>query len=40
MAAFLLGEPFAFPQIAGEALVLAGIGLAHRQRHPEDEANL
>jgi drug/metabolite transporter (DMT)-like permease len=40
MAALLLGEPLTFPQIAGGALVLAGVGLAHRQRHPEDEANV
>ncbi len=40
MAALLLGEPLTRPQIAGGALVLAGVGLAHRQRHPEDEANV
>lgn len=40
MAALLLREPLTFPQIAGGALVLAGVGLAHRQRHPEDEANV
>jgi drug/metabolite transporter (DMT)-like permease len=40
MAALLLGEPLTFPQIAGGVLVLAGVGLAHRQRHPEDEANV
>ena len=40
MAAVLLGEALTLPQIAGGALVLAGVGLAHRQRHPEDEANV
>jgi drug/metabolite transporter (DMT)-like permease len=40
MAAVLLGEPLTVPQIAGGVLVLAGVGLAHRQRHPEDEANV
>ena len=40
MAAVLLSEPLTLPQIAGGVLVLAGVGLAHRQRHPEDEANV
>jgi drug/metabolite transporter (DMT)-like permease len=40
MAVFLLGEPLTLPLIVGGALVLSGIGLAHRQRHPEDEANI
>jgi len=40
MAAVLLGEPLTWPQIAGGTLVLAGVGLAHRRRHPEDEANV
>lgn len=40
MAAVLLGEPLTLPQIAGGLLVLSGVGLAHRQRHPEDEANI
>jgi drug/metabolite transporter (DMT)-like permease len=40
MAVFLLGEPLTGPLIVGGALVLCGIGLAHRQRHPEDEANI
>ena len=40
MAAVLLGEPLTLPQIAGGLLVLSGVGLAHRQRHPEDEANV
>jgi hypothetical protein len=29
-----------WPQIVGGALVLSGVGLAHRQRHPEEEANI
>jgi len=40
MAAVLLGEPLSLPQILGGVLVLSGVGLAHRQRHPEDEANV
>jgi drug/metabolite transporter (DMT)-like permease len=40
MAAVLLGEPLTMPQIVGGALVLFGVGLAHRQRHPEEEANV
>jgi drug/metabolite transporter (DMT)-like permease len=40
MAAVLLGEPLTLPQIAGGALVLLGVALAHRQRHPEEEANV
>jgi len=40
MAAVLLGEPLTLPQIIGGALVLSGVGLAHRQRHPEEEANV
>ena len=40
MAAILLGEPLSLAQIVGGLLVLAGVGLAHRQRHPEDEANV
>jgi drug/metabolite transporter (DMT)-like permease len=40
MAAILLGEAPTWPQIVGGALVLAGVGLAHRQRHPEEEANI
>ncbi len=40
MAALLLGEPLSRAQIIGGLLVLAGVGLAHRQRHPEDEANV
>ncbi len=40
MAAVLLGESLTLPQIVGGALVLGGVGLAHRQRHPEEEANV
>jgi drug/metabolite transporter (DMT)-like permease len=40
MAAVLLGEPLSLAQILGGILVLAGVALAHRQRHPEDEANV
>lgn len=40
MAAVLLGEPLTWPQVVGGVLVLSGVGLAHRQRHPEDEANV
>jgi drug/metabolite transporter (DMT)-like permease len=40
MAAVLLGEPLTLPQILGGVLVLAGVALAHRQRHPEDECNV
>jgi drug/metabolite transporter (DMT)-like permease len=40
MAAVLLGEPLTLTQIMGGALVLFGVGLAHRQRHPEEEANV
>jgi drug/metabolite transporter (DMT)-like permease len=40
LAAILLSEPITWPQILGGAMVLAGVGLAHRQRHPEDEANV
>ena len=40
MAAVLLAEPLTLPQIAGGILVLVGVGFAHRQRHPEDEANV
>lgn len=40
LAAVLLSEPLTLPQILGGALVLCGVGLAHRQRHPEDEANV
>ncbi len=40
MAAVLLGEPLTLPLIVGGTLVLAGVGFAHRQRHPEEEANV
>jgi len=40
MAAVLLSEPLTLPQIVGGAMVLSGVALAHRQRHPEDEANV
>jgi drug/metabolite transporter (DMT)-like permease len=40
MAAILLGEPLTSAQIFGGALVLSGVGLAHRKPHPEDEANV
>jgi drug/metabolite transporter (DMT)-like permease len=40
LAAWLLNEALTMPQIAGGILVLAGVGLAHRQRHPEEEANI
>jgi drug/metabolite transporter (DMT)-like permease len=40
LATILLSEPLTVPQIIGGSLVLSGVGLAHRQRHPEDEANV
>jgi drug/metabolite transporter (DMT)-like permease len=40
MAAILLGEPLSWAQILGGTLVLSGVGLAHRQKHPEEEANI
>ena len=40
LAALLLSEPLTMPQIMGGALVLSGVGLAHRQSHPQDEANV
>jgi drug/metabolite transporter (DMT)-like permease len=40
LAAWLLAEPLSLAQIFGGALVLGGVGLAHRQRHPEEEANV
>jgi drug/metabolite transporter (DMT)-like permease len=39
LAALLLGEPLTGAQILGGALVLAGVGLANRLGHPEEEAN-
>lgn len=40
MATVLLNEPLTLAQVIGGLLVLAGVALAHRQRHPEDEANV
>jgi drug/metabolite transporter (DMT)-like permease len=40
LAALLLQEPVTLPEIIGGALVLSGVGLAHRQSHPQDEANV
>lgn len=40
LAAILLAEPLTWAQIIGGALVLSGVALAHRQRHPEEEANV
>ncbi len=40
MAAVFLSEPLSLAQVLGGVLVLAGVGLAHRQRHPEDECNV
>jgi drug/metabolite transporter (DMT)-like permease len=40
LAAVLLREPLSLVQIVGGALVLMGVGLAHRQKHPEEEANI
>jgi drug/metabolite transporter (DMT)-like permease len=40
MAAVLLSEPLSLPQIVGGLLVLSGVGLAHQQEHPEEEANV
>jgi drug/metabolite transporter (DMT)-like permease len=40
MAAVLLSEPLGLPQIVGGLLVLSGVGLAHQQEHPEEEANV
>jgi drug/metabolite transporter (DMT)-like permease len=40
LATVLLKEPLSLPQILGGALVLIGVGLAHRQKHPEEEANV
>ena len=39
LAAVLLGEPLTGAQIVGGALVLAGVGLANRLAHPEEETN-
>jgi drug/metabolite transporter (DMT)-like permease len=40
LAALLLAEPLTLPQIMGGVLVLGGVGLAHREKHPEDEVNV
>lgn len=40
MAALFLGESISLAQIVGGVLVLAGVGLAHREKNPEDEANV
>jgi len=40
LAAMLLSEPLTLPQILGGAMVLFGVGLAPRHRHPGDEANV
>jgi drug/metabolite transporter (DMT)-like permease len=40
MATVFLGESLTTAQILGGALVLSGVGLAHKQRHPEEEANV
>ncbi|HTQ97803.1 MAG TPA: DMT family transporter [Candidatus Acidoferrum sp.] len=40
MAALLLGEPLTLPQILGGALVLSGVAMSHRERRPEEEANV
>ena len=40
MAALLLGESISMAQVIGGILVLAGVGLAHREKNPEDEANV
>ena len=39
LAALLLGEPLTGAQMLGGALVLAGVGLANRLGHPEEEVN-
>lgn len=40
LAALLLAEPLRLPQILGGLLVLSGVALAHREKHPEDEVNV
>jgi drug/metabolite transporter (DMT)-like permease len=40
LAALLLGEPLTAVQVVGGALVLSGVGLAHRDKAPEEEANI
>jgi drug/metabolite transporter (DMT)-like permease len=40
LAVLLFRETLTLPQMTGALLVLAGVALAHRRQHPEDEANL
>ncbi len=40
LAGILLHESISIEQIAGGLLVLVGVGLAHRKKHPEEEANV
>jgi drug/metabolite transporter (DMT)-like permease len=40
LAAILLHEPLSSAQVVGGLLVLVGIGVAHRRKHPEEEANV
>lgn len=40
LAALFLHESLSGAQIAGGILVLMGVAVAHRQKHPEDEANI
>ena len=40
LATLLLGEPLTVAQIIGGAMILSGIGLAHREKSPEAEANV
>jgi drug/metabolite transporter (DMT)-like permease len=40
LAVLFFRETLTLPQIAGAIFVLAGVALAHRRQHPEDEANL
>jgi drug/metabolite transporter (DMT)-like permease len=39
LAALFLAEKLTMPQLYGGLLVLAGVGLANRNAHPEEEAN-
>ena len=40
LAALFLRESLSRAQILGGILVLIGVGVAHRQKHPEEEANI
>lgn len=40
LAAILLHEALSTAQIGGGLMVLVGVALAHRQKHPEEEANV